>query len=912
MAPLLLLPPILGWMLARRVLGLRDPLLAGFLALGLAVSLLLLGGNALIRFTGTAAALGWTFAAMGVGLLFLWRRPAEPLEPVRMGRWTWTVLVLATLAILAYAQVHQNHTVDDDFFIHAPQQVQMGAGRFPPPNPFIPQLEMHGHYGSDLLIGLLHRASGVDVVTTKRVLTSLLQVVGFWLLFAVVRRATDSELQGCLAAILVYFGINVGGRGGVMDTVENYNPLVHEELVLCMALLLGLWRRPTWGSALLTGAVLGGYAVIYETHLALVVLAALATLVVLRPSRKALALTGLALVVAGGLAVTQGGPLTDIFQRAVGGGHPVDGPGLSKALQNQSQRVTIRFPKENLFQILLEPGEYQRISGVYKTDTFLRRFYSPPEGRGYRNVWSPDVLRLHWLPLFLAPLSLAFAVRKRSAPALFMGAFGLFSFLVPALVDFGPVYESEYYRWEVAAGVGLAGALGVAAGWLFEFLLRACPGPAITCEGGSTVVVVGLRPRGFVLAGLLGFVWLATLTSGQYLKDLSKHPPVDGRWLAGLVRFIPLREFFLHQESLDFEPVDWEAATRLAKLVRPGDGVLSDFRTENSYSIYFSSVLSVTTAALPVGHAMPVDSDPIGTYAFRMNAPALAFWSTQDPRILRSMPVRWVYERRHPSLQSGAGLDLVFRQTGEGGSRRVFRVDLEPLSAGPLVKEASVLRLVGVEAPGRARAQTCHIARVTLENASPSPFSARDLALFWVARRAEGDYETPDLERILMPVDLALAPGERAVVELPLVVPPLDGTYHYSFYLGSERATHRLEGQDCTVIADAGARVTALRMSGMDLREGFAEAVLANPSDRPLELDEGLLASVAFWKGSRYVDRPGTSLVSVGLAVPAFGEAVLRLPVVLPRIPGRYRMDLLLAPREGPPVLLEGPEVDVR
>ena len=912
MAPLLLLPLILGWMLARRVLGLRDPLLAGFLALGLAISLLLLGGNALIRVMETGAALGWTFAAMGVGVVLLWRRPAEPLEPVRLGRWTWAVLVLATLAILAYAQVQQNHTVDDDFFIHAPQQVQMGAGRFPPPNPFIPQLEMHGHYGSDLLIGLLHRASGLNVVTTKRVLTSLLQVVGFWLLFATVRRATDSELQGCLAAILVYFGINVGGRGGVMDTVENYNPLVHEELVLCMALLLGLWRRPTWGSALLTGAVLGGYAVIYETHLALAVLAALATLVVLRPSRKALALTGLALVVAGGLAVTQGGPLTDIFQRVVGGGHPVDGPGLSKALQNQSQRVTIRFPKEQLFQILLEPGEYQRISGVYKTETFLSRFYSPPEGRGYRAVWSPEVLRLHWLPLFLSPLSLAFAVRKRSAPALFMGAFGLFSFLVPALVDFGPVYESEYYRWEVAAGVGLAGALGVAAGWLFEFLLAACPGPAITWQHDLDAVEVGVRPRGFVLAGLLGFVWLATLTSGQYLKNLPKSPPVDGRWLAGFLRSVPLPEFFLQQESLDFEPVDWAAARRLAKLAQPGDGVLSDFRTENSYSIYFSSVLSVTTGALPVGHAMPVDSDPIGTYAFRMNAPALAFWSTLDPRLLRSLPVRWVYERRHPSLRSGAGLKLAFQETGEGGSRRVFRVDLKPLSVGPLVEATSPLQVVDIQAPGDARSQTCHLARVTLENTSSSRFSGRDLALFWVARRAEGAYETPELERVVMPVDLALAPGERTVVELPLVIPPLDGTYHYSFYLGNARASHRLEGPDCTILADAGARVAALRLCEMTLREGLAEAVLENPSDRPLVLEEGLLASVAFWEGSHYADRLGTNLVSANLALPASGKATLRLPGVLPAIPGRYRMDLLLAPREGRPVLLEGPEVDVR
>jgi hypothetical protein len=283
-----------------------------------------------------------------------------------------------------------------------------------------------------------------------------------------------------------------------------------------------------------------------------------------------------------------------------------------------------------------------------------------------------------------------------------------------------------------------------------------------------------------------------------------------------------------------------------------------------------------------------------------MNAPALAFWSTLDPRLLRSLPVRWVYERRHPSLRSGAGLKLAFQETGEGGSRRVFRVDLKPLSVGPLVEATSPLQVVDIQAPGDARSQTCHLARVTLENTSSSRFGGRDLALFWVARRAEGAYETPELERVVMPVDLALAPGERTVVELPLVIPPLDGTYHYSFYLGNARATHRLEGPGCTILADAGAR------------EGLAEAVLENPSDRPLVLEEGLLASVAFWEGSHYADRLGTNLVSANLALPASGKATLRLPGVLPAIPGRYRMDLLLAPREGRPVLLEGPEVDVR
>jgi hypothetical protein len=58
--------------------------------------------------------------------------------------------------------------------------------------------------------------------------------------------------------------------------------------------------------------------------------------------------------------------------------------------------------------------------------------------------------------------------QKEAHEGAVLWVFGLTSFLVPALVDFGPVHEREYFRWEFAAGFGFAGALAVALAQLWR------------------------------------------------------------------------------------------------------------------------------------------------------------------------------------------------------------------------------------------------------------------------------------------------------------------------------------------------------------------------------------------------------------------------------------------------------------
>jgi len=85
----------------------------------------------------------------------------------------------------------------------------------------------------------------------------------------------------------------------------------------------------------------------------------------------------------------------------------------------------------------------------------------------YAFILGPDVLLMHWLALYLGlPVGL-WLLTKKHPEAQALWVFGLVSFLVPALVDFGPVHEREYFRWEFGAGFGFAGALAgaLALGW---------------------------------------------------------------------------------------------------------------------------------------------------------------------------------------------------------------------------------------------------------------------------------------------------------------------------------------------------------------------------------------------------------------------------------------------------------------
>jgi len=1011
MAWLLALPLILAWLVARRLLGERDTLTAASLVLPLGVALTLLGVNGVYRVADLPQAVLGTLAGMALVsalVVLLARAPSSRRPGLHPG--TLVFLVLAGLAIYLYTNSQQIANPDDDYWIHMPLQGLMLHGGFPPTNPFFSDVPMNGHYGRNLTLVTVAWLSGLDLPFVQVLMTDLCQLATFLLLFTTLRRQTRSELQAVLGTAFVFFGINVGGRGGLLDTVQNNNAVVHLGLVLNMHLVLRTWgggglepesaawrenrgRRGGSGckegvhrgaerswrlrehrrgapddadgpgsaaechgrwriqvesglagrvwSAVLGGLVLGGYAIVYETHFGLVILATLSTAALLVASRlwagtrevasrapldgRALLLTGLLLALATPLAVTQGGPLTELFQRKVLGRGGVDVASLSKGMLNQAQFVKIQVPKEKLFQILLEHGEYQRISFVYRTRTFLKRFYSPSPGRGYRPVWSWDVLKIHWLPLLAAPFSAWVLVRRGHASGLFLGTFGVISFLTPALVDFGPIYESEYFRWQFAAGLGLAGALGVAAGAVFEEFWKCHPGRLGSWQAEPDRIRVLLAPRVLAVAGLVGLVWLETLTCSQFLWDRAESLSGRGQWLRGAWLLPETRAWLARHTVLDFHPADWEVARWLEKRVEPGQRMLMNFREENNFSILHESTFSGLSGVRSVGHALPLDDEPVGTTPFHMAPPARAFWTTLDPSLLRGLRVDWLFLRQDPGeedlsarLAGLPGLSLAHRtRGGRGGGRWLYRVDLPPLRVGPLVREVSPLRLEEIRLPGNLRNGRGARARVVLRHGGTESLSLREGVLFYETVRQETGKRTAEVERVLQPLDLDLAPGEVRTLEVPFVAPHEDGTYALEFFLGDFRKVQKLAGKACRFAMDFRPRMRALQVRSCDSLDTLKPGRLvrlrftvANPLGCDFVARDGLLAAVV---PVRPQDPPPSLAVAplapLGLEIPARGQVDLEVFARLPEQAGVWRMDLVLALAEGGTGFLPGVEL---
>jgi hypothetical protein len=950
---LLVLPLLLAWLVARRLLGERDILTAASLVLPLGVSLTLLGVNGIYRVADLPQAVLGTLigmALLSVLLVLLGRGPSPRRPGLHPG--TIVFLVLASLAIYLYTNSQQIANTDDDYWIHMPLQGLMLHGGFPPTNPFFSDIPMNGHYGRNLTLVTVAWVSGLDLPFVQVLMTDLCQLATFLLLFTTLRSQTGSELQAVLGSAFIFFGINVGGRGGLLDTLQNNNAVVHLGLVLNMYLVLRTWGggEPESGlasrvwSAVLGGLVLGGYAIVYETHFGLVILATLSTAALLVISRlwtgtgevasrvsldgRALLLTGLLLALATPLAVTQGGPFTELFQRKVLGRGGAEVAALSKGMLNQAQFVKIQVPKEKLFQILLEQGEYQRISFVYRTRTFLKNFYSPSPGRGYRPIWSWDVLKIHWIPLLAAPFSAWVLLRRGHASGLFLGTFGVISFLTPALVDFGPIYESEYFRWQFAAGLGLAGALGLAAGAVFEDFWKSHPGRLGSWQAEPDRIRVWLAPRALALAALVALLWLETLTCSQFLWDRAESLSVRGQWLRGAWLLPETRAWLARHTALDFYPADWEVARWLEKRVEPGQRMLMNFREEGNFSILYESTFSGLSGVRSVGHALPLDDEPIGTTPFHMAPPARAFWTTLDPGLLRGLQVDWLFLRQDPGdedlsarLVGLPGLGLAHRiLDGNGGGRWLYRVDLPPLRLGPVVSEVSPLRLEEIRLPGNLRNGRGGRARVVLRHSGEEPLSLREGVLFYETVCQDTGKRPAEVERILQPLDLNLEPGEVRTLEIPFVTPHEDGTYALEFFLGDFSKVQRLAGKACRFVMDFRPRMRALQVLACEssdlLKPGRLVRLrftIANPLNCDFVARDGLRAAVL---PVRPQDPPPSLAVAplapLRLEVPALGQADLEVLARLPEQAGVWRMDLVLALDEGGAGFLSGGELEIR
>jgi hypothetical protein len=585
-------------------------------SLGLLLSLFV--ANATLRM-----GLGWP-ATGGATVCFLLLlglgcrlKPAPPVPPVPLARWELPLLALLALSVWAVTAVSQLDVIDDDYWLHTPVQRQIFDGQLPPSNPIAPDLVLQGHFMRDLLIAGWSRVSGTSLLRSQCLATCVCQYLALCLFFTFLRRGQDGPGQAWVSLAMLWFGFNALFVTGLADFYKNNGSLVYLHLALSFCLGRWLWDHSSAWTALLLGLVGGSLAQTYETHFGLFGLATAALVVAFRPHRRVLRTLAAAALLAVLVALCNGGVITSMVCN-------LRDPDPQH--ENQSQQVRLRFPKQKLLAMWIGEREIHPLSVVYREPpgSWILPLWDGPGARvdeNYVPLWSWTVLRMHWLPLYLAPFTVVWLYRLRHVNGFWLGAFGMAAFLVPGLVDFGVNHEHEYLRWEVAAGVGLGGALGI----------------CLAQARGR----LGLGVSGLLLASC---VHIGLIRHAQSWERVSLQGV--GRVLG--VR-VSLREWCLaHAAELRLNADDLDGMDFLASSCRPRERLLVNFQPDDPWGILFESTLLQATGLELVGHALPPPGSAVGSCPLPWSPAAARFFADPSPAHQDALRLDWLYLHRAP------------------------------------------------------------------------------------------------------------------------------------------------------------------------------------------------------------------------------------------------------------------------
>lgn len=656
----LLLLSVSGALLLLKLTDIKERgfLLSGGLTLNLFLLLFLV--NSFLRI-GQELHVATSFALLALlvlGLALAWWHRALAKDTLGGNRWEYLVLALSCLVIWVSTNASQMGLQDQDFWIHAPLQRHLFDGHFPPRNPYFTELLLHGHYGRDLLIVILAKLSGWDTLFSKFMVTSFCHALAAPVLYLGFRHLTSSRLQAGLSTLFLFFGTNTAYRAGWIDEFVAHSPVAHLHWAL-LVVLVGVWsKRPSLGLSLCLGAYLGVSSFVFTTSFATCWLVFSIFLLAFHRRRKELLQGLVVLALSLLLAGVQGGALSHYLQRTLS-----SASGVPQAQHNQSQSVELHFPKSHILAFAKQQSDRSQ-SCAYSFFP-ARQFMQLVDHQGtrynerYAPLWSWDVLRLHWLALYLSPLSLLGLATARHRSGLFCWMVGAISFVTPGIFNFGPVHEEDWLRWVLWTGTGFSAALGL------------CLGSWLERSQG--------RVRSLAWLCLPLAIWLNTLAGAAYLfSNVPENIRIQGGfWRVAFFRLNSEEWLLKHKSSLRVTETDLEAFRWLKSQEIQGQRVLVNFDPEDPWSILFESSLSAVTGAFCLGHALPLDTDPIGRPPGRMTQLASELLEEPKTEALHSLAPDWIYLKSDSpqlvqKLEALPRVESIWQGKGQDGLHRII------------------------------------------------------------------------------------------------------------------------------------------------------------------------------------------------------------------------------------------------
>lgn len=756
----------------------------------------------------TTVHLGWVplwvnLAGAALLLAFLWLLPGEKdnaveVEDPAFSRACLGGLGALLLLVLFYLHSHQLMETESDFYLHYLETQLFHRQNAQPRNPFFPEYPLQGHFGKHLMLATFSVLLDQDVQRAQW-LAELAIVSNSLLLWCLaLRRFSGSPRGAVLGAWLVFTGVNVGSRIGLMTTFDTNNGLVYFLLPAVLVVYWELLRRPTARRVVGAGLLTGMHGAVYETNCVvavgcLVVTAAVAALWDASLPRGRLALRLLAVLATGALlTLAQGGIIRSLAQRSVAAQ-----PERAKALaeQNVSLEVKVRFPKPELLQIRLGAEPYQRFSASFETRP-MRALRPRLTEAGYAFIFGPKVLMLHWLPTWLAPLSLAWALRKRRLDGVFLGSFGAIAYVTPGLFNFGPLFEGEYFRWEFAAGVAFAALLGLALGDLWR------------------------RDKPLIVAATVALLGANGLAVEKAVNDILvrvQREPVTAR--RALTLWYPATaDWFLSDPQADVIPDDIEATRWLREHAAPGDRMLTDFRSVGHNSMIRESILAGLSGTYAVGHELPASWTPYATAPYLPSSATQAFRQTRDPNLVAGLGVRWLYLDPQ-SASAPLGIEPAF--VSSQGRRAIYEIPTGSPSGPPVTplelpaEDAPDVTLSAGALPAPDQCQSGVAYPVTLRFSRP--------LRGWVTPALIGD--KGQLLNTLAPLTVRV---DGAQVRALFVPPPQEGRFEVQ-WLFAEGREWRKVGQpqpgEYRLKATVEQRLRALRATRREVEIGNVSAL---------------------------------------------------------------------------------------